>query len=469
MVNEEQGMTNKEAITYANILNRLYSKDFRAYTRARLNTPSKYEIKKLVKVAKAECEHQAKIRHDALVQELFDLAHHTRLREHVNKKGVRGSCRVGYTTTITPTAAQKRVKRLAQKCAKESSRYTYRLLKQNEVRANEARAPVTQELIQAKFFYDPLTGEITHNEGAYANRSAICLPKSPKPLKAQTEGRLPLRARNNPPTHIGYKACTAREWREENNRRNDTCSKTCSEKTNPILERFYLERNMDKSSANATIKKAYYVKCDTSLRAARVAVNIPSRQTSFMPQAIAYLYMGAGGRFDYITAPNGDITLARRSEEVVQEPYGMKHIDPKTNKPTAYPCRDGDKFNYAWDNIKPHSEAATTSAAQLTRIPTKPRASPKEFTLVQSKRAYSIEACITGTQGDYVVQGIKGKSASWSDWDSALECFHAQIKKLGGTTQRLRNGTVLVTRMVKEYEAREYNNKPPQCLTQGLG
>ena len=112
-------MTDKEAITYANILNRLYSKDFRAYTRARLNTPSKYEIKKLVRAAKAECEHQAKIRHDALVQELFDLAHHTRLREHVNKKGVSGSCRVGYTTTITPTAAQKRVKRLAsaaQKC-----------------------------------------------------------------------------------------------------------------------------------------------------------------------------------------------------------------------------------------------------------------------------------------------------------------------------------------------------------------
>ena len=461
-------MTDKEAITYANILNRLYSKDFRAYTRARLNTPSKYEIKKLVKAAKAECEHQAKIRHDALVQELFDLAHHTRLREHVNKKGVSGSCRVGYTTTITPTAAQKRVKRLAQKCANEGSRYVYRLLKSQK--PERAPVPVTQELIQAKFFYDPLTGEITHNEGAYANRSAICLPKPPKPLKAQSQGRLPLRARNNPPTHIGYKACTAREWREEN-----TCSKTCSEKsttksTNPIVERFYLERNRDKSSANATVKKAYYVKCDTSKLTARVALNIEVRQTSFMPQAIAYLYMGAGGRFDYITAPNGDITLARRSEEVVQEPYGMKHINPKTNKPTAYPCRDGNKFNYAWDNIKPHSEASTATAT-LTRIPTKPRTSPKAFTLVQSKRAYSIEACITGTQGNYVVQGIKGKSVSWSDWDSALECFHAQIKKLGGTAQRLRNGTVLVTRMVKLYKPQTQNPKPlqaPQGLTQGL-
>ena len=429
-------MTDKEAITYANILNRLYSKDFRAYTRARLNTPSKYEIKKLVRAAKAECEHQAKIRHDALVQELFDLAHHTRLREHVNKKGI-----IGYTITITPTAAQKRVKRLAsavQKRVNESSRYKYLLLKQ----------PVTQELIQAKFFYDPLTGEITHNEGAYADRSAICLPKPPKPLKTQSKERLPLRARDKPPTHIGYKACTVREWREEKN--------TCSEKnTNPIVERFYLERNMDKSSANATIKKAYYVKCDTSKLTARVALCVKARRTSFMPQAIAYLYMGAGGRFDYITAPNGDITTTRRSEEVVQEPYGLKHIDPRTNKPTAYPCRDGNKFNYAWDNIKPHSEASTASVAQLARIPTKPRASPKEFTLVQSKRAYSIEVCITGTQGDYVVQGIKGKPTSWSDWDSALECFHAQIKKLGGTAQRLRNGTVLVTRMVKEY-----NNKP---------
>jgi len=426
-------MTEREAIAYANTLNRLYSKEFRAYTRARLCTPNKYEIKKLVKAAKAECEHQAKIRHDAIVQELFDLAHIARLREHVNKKGASGSCRVGYTTTITPTAAQKRVKKMAN----ESSTYTYVLLKQ----------PVTQELIQAKFFYNPLTGEITHNEGAYANRSAVCLPKPPKRLKAQTEGRLPLRARNKPPTHIGYKACTVREWREEN-----TCSKTCSEKsTNPIVERFYLERNRDKSSVSATIKKAYYVKCDTSKLTARVAVNIPSRQTSFMPQAIAYLYMGAGGRFDYITAPNGDITLARRSEEAVQEPYGMKHINPKTNKPTAYPCRDGNKFNYVWDNIKPHSEASTATAT-LIRIPTKPRTSPKAFTLVQSKRAYSIETCITGTQGNYVVQGIKGKSASWSDWDSALECFHAQIKKLGGTTQRLRNGTVLVTRMVKLYK-----------------
>ena len=86
---------------------------------------------------------------------------------------------------------------------------------------------------------------------------------------------------------------------------------------------------------------------------------------------------------------------------------------------------------------------------------------------MQSKRAYSIEACITGTRGAYIVQGIKGKPVSWSDWDSALECFHAQIKKLGGTAQRLRNGTVLVTRQVKEYT----NNKSlqaPQGLTQGL-
>ena len=79
-------MTEKEAISYANILNRLYSKEFRAYTRARLNTPNKYELKKLVKVAKAERELQAKIRHDAVVQELFDLAHYTTLREHNNKK-----------------------------------------------------------------------------------------------------------------------------------------------------------------------------------------------------------------------------------------------------------------------------------------------------------------------------------------------------------------------------------------------
>ena len=111
-------MTEKEAISYANILNRLYSKEFRAYTRARLNTPNKYELKKLAKVAKAECELQAKIRHDAVVQELFDLAHHTRLREHKNKKGI-----VGYTTTITPTAAQRRVKRLAREfsCLKHAA------------------------------------------------------------------------------------------------------------------------------------------------------------------------------------------------------------------------------------------------------------------------------------------------------------------------------------------------------------
>ena len=452
-------MTEKEAISYANILNRLYSKEFRAYTRARLNTPNKYELKKLAKVAKAERELQAKIRHDAVVQELFDLAHHTRLREHNNKKGI-----VGYTTIIQPSQAQKRVKRLAQELSclrhEESSADMSALLKKQQT------VPITQGLIQAKFFYDPLTGEITHNEGAYADRSAVCIPKAAKKLKAQSRGRLPLRARNKPPTHIGYIACTVREWREEKAKA-EASTKTCSENNNnnPIVERFYLERNSDKSSTFATIKKAYYVKRDTSKLTARVSVCTPTRQTSFQPQAIAYLYMGAGGRFDYVTLPNGDITTTRRSEESVQEPYGMKHIDPKTNKVTAFPCRDGNKFNYAWDNIKPDDIA--TSAATLTRIPKEPRVSPKEFTLVQSKRAYSIEACITGTRGAYIVQGIKGKPVSWSDWDSALECFHAQIKKLGGTAQRLRNGTVLVTRQVKEYT----NNKSlqaPQGLTQGL-
>ena len=397
-------MDEKLALQEANRLNRLYSAEYKAYLRALEGKQTRLEKRKENKLAR-EVAHKDKT--NAVFDELYAMTHYTYVVE--GKKSVKE------VNVLKP-----RVKKILEG-------YTYILQK-------EPRPVLTQAMVQAKFFYDSTTGEITHNEGRYADKSAVQMPSPPKmPYKQNLElNRLPLRAKGKLPVHTGFASFTT-----------DAYALLDDEVRLQCIRRYYLERNPDLTATNATVRKTYYIRAIP--RTPRVYMN----RNSYLPQAIAYLYMGAGGRFDY---SNGLDNIQRIAQEVTCEPYGTRHINPKTNKPTAYPCRDANPLNYAWDNIKPEP----LNTATLTRAPDAPRKPinrgdahlPDTY---KRRMTYSTERNVRIVGGTYTVHsmGRGNKTTVCDTWEDAVTVFNAQLKRIKGAKKKLANGNIMVTTEIK--------------------
>ena len=398
-------MDEKLALQEANRLNRLYSAEYKAYLRALQGKQTRLEKRKENKLAR-EVAHKDKT--NAVFDELYAMTHYT--------YAVEGKKSVKEVNVLKP-----RVKKILEG-------YTYILPK-------EPRPVLTQVMVQAKFFYDSTTGEITHNEGRYADKSAVQMPSPPKmPYKQNLElNRLPLRAKGKLPVHTGFASYTT-----------DAYALLDDEVRLQCIRRYYLERNPDLTATNATVRKTYYIRAIP--RTPRVYIN----KNSYLPQAIAYLYMGAGGRFDYT---GGLDNIQRIAQEVTCEPYGTRHINPKTNKPTAYPCRDGNSLNYAWDNIKPEP----LNMAVLTRAPDAPRKPinrgdahlPDTY---KRRMTYSTERNVRVENGVYTVHsmGTGNKVTVCDTWEDAVTVFNAQLKRIKGVKSRLPNGNIMVTTEIKK-------------------
>jgi hypothetical protein len=400
--------TMRIALLEANRLNRLYHKDFLAYSRAINNTPNKLEIRR----AEKEKAHLAQValrdKTNAVYDELYAMTHYEYEIEHKKTLG---------TITIVKPFVKKTLDALMQAHA--------------PVKDTKPREPLTQAYLHLKLAYDPDTGEITYNEGSRADKSAIYTHAKPKKPRAQRLdlNRLPLRAKNNPPLHKGWHTYTTDDYALLDDDLRAQC-----------IKRYYLERNPDKTSIHATIRKAYYIR--ERVTHPRVSLN----STTYSPQAIAYLYMGAGGRFDYT---GGLDNIQRIQEEVLCEPYGIRNINPKTNKICAYPCRDANPLNYKWENIKPEP----VNSATLTRIPTQAtKKNPCTSTECKPRRwTVSTERNIRIEGSTYTVHGMGtgNKVTVCNTWEDALTVFNAQLKRIKGTRQTLRNGNIMITTEVK--------------------
>jgi hypothetical protein len=397
--------TMRIALLEANRLNRLYHKDFLAYSRVINNTPNKLEIRR----AEKEKAHLAQValrdKTNAVYDELYAMTHYEYEVEHKKTLG---------TMTIVKPFVKKTLDALMQAHAL--------------VKDAKPREPLTQAYLHLKLAYDPDAGEITYNEGSRADKSAIYTHAKPKKPRAQRLdlNRLPLRAKNNPPLHKGWHTYTTDDYALLDDDLRAQC-----------IKRYYLERNPDKTSIHATIRKAYYIR--ERVLHPRVSLN----STTYSPQAIAYLYMGAGGRFDYT---GGLDNIQRIQEEVLCEPYGIRNISPKTNKPCAYPCRDGNPRNYKWENIKPEP----VNSATLTRIPTQATKSPIPCTSTESKPrrwTVSTERNIRIEGSTYTVHGMGrgNKVTVCHTWEDAVTVFNIQLKRIKGHKQTLRNGNIMIT------------------------
>jgi hypothetical protein len=397
--------TMRIALLEANRLNRLYHKDFLAYSRAINNTPNKLEIRR----AEKEKAHLAQValrdKTNAVYDELYAMTHYEYEVEHKKTLG---------TMTIVKPFVKKTLDALMQAHA--------------PVKDTKPREPLTQAYLHLKLAYDPDAGEITYNEGSRADKSAIYTYAKPKKPRAQRLdlNRLPLRAKNNPPLHKGWHTYTTDGYALLDDDLRAQC-----------IKRYYLERNPDKTSIHATIRKAYYIR--ERVTHPRVSLN----STTYSPQAIAYLYMGAGGRFDYT---GGLDNIQRIQEEVLCEPYGIRNISPKTNKICAYPCRDGNPLNYKWENIKPEP----VNSATLTRIPTQATKNPKPCTSTECKPrrwTVSTERNIRIEGSTYTVHGMGrgNKVTVCHTWEDAVTVFNIQLKRIKGHKQTLRNGNIMIT------------------------
>jgi hypothetical protein len=131
----------------------------------------------------------------------------------------------------------------------------------------------------------------------------------------------------------------------------------------------------------------------------------------------------------------------------------MVNIDARTNRKIAYPCRDGNANNFRWDNIKP----SDVDASLITRDPTIPksytRTSDSHLPAVyKRRRVYSTERNIRIEGATYTVHSMgKGnKTTVCNTWEDAVTVFNAQLKRIKGTHQTLRNGNIMITTEIRK-------------------
>jgi hypothetical protein len=202
--------------------------------------------------------------------------------------------------------------------------------------------------------------------------------------------------------------------------------------------RQYLIRNPDKTSALATIKVTYYVLSHKeSQQYPSITLKVGTTRRKYPAQHLAYLYMGAGGDWNYNTGQPNGLDNAYRVNTTTA-PQGLRLYCHKTNKPKRMPCRDGNPLNLKWENIKPDE----ISTATITKDPT----IEKPPRILTCKRVYSYKRNIKVIKGHWVVHNI-GTDAfyAWSLDDAERE-FNRRLARVKGTKQRLRNGDVLVTK-----------------------
>ena len=388
-----------DAIREANRLNRIYADDYKRYRNALFPTPhmQKKALQKQQKIAQKITKKDKK---NAIIDELTALARHT------------------YIDGVTEKVLIK--KHIATKAKKIISTLP------------KKSVPVlTSYYVQTRLAYDPEEGTFIWNDGRNEGKPCGMVRCTTKVPRAQNMQRLPLKSKKYRPSLSGYYLVTESAYNEYCQLKETTRYKNNNDLT-PIYARHYLIRT-PKTDLYATKRMTYYLKPYMPTPVIRIQnANYPANQ-------IAYLYMEAGGDWDY---SQGLDKMHRINTTVA--PEGLHCYDPRTNKRVHIPCRDGDKLNLKWDNIKPED----ISASQLVKDPTKPAVKLKR-TRVYSPRKY-IERVVpynTPLNPRWVVN-FKNSIPLFYGWteQEALDYFYASIEKMQGKKIHKANGDVWVVR-----------------------
>jgi hypothetical protein len=292
----------------------------------------------------------------------------------------------------------------------------------NEMMRSMHTTPLlTQEQLQTAIYYDADTGSFERNEGILAGKLVKIQTQTPKKLRKQNTGTLKVRAKNYKLTApTGYNIITERRYTD------------VIASGEPAFKRYYATRNPDLTSIYATVIHTYYL---LPVPASKGYPMVTILGKKYPAQQIAYLWMGAGGDWDY---SQGLDNVQRIPEHITSAPHGLKYYCPITNKPKRVPCRDGNKLNLTWDNIKPN----IIPSSQIAKDPTTVKKKKPKRTL---RRAYSYALNIVGSDGAYTLRFMGSKPFYAWTWEQACAEFDKRLSEMRGVKQMLRDGKVLVS------------------------
>ena len=412
--NAQRVYANKEG----NRLNRLYAKEFRAYKKMRA-------LPDLIK---------KKDNKNAILDRLDKLVWYTYYRGKDNSTEVRA------------------MKAYVKKQIGETPR---------EERTAGERPILTKEWLLEYLCYDPEEGSFKLDSGMEEGKLATCIAHAKRkvPRKDRRDGRT-LHPKHYVPYHKGfylisqeaYLTTYETELGEHNKkaRLQNLPPYKVKEKDFTVYKRcYYIRVPKGEHSTLAAKRVDYYLKQYSPIMT--IALPDTITNTHYTATHLAYLYMGAGGNWDY---SKGIDNAVRVNTDCA--PHGLKYYSRKTNKPIRIPCRDGNRLNLKWDNIKPYEagDPQYISLAQITHAPLadrKPRA-PKPI----SRQTYSYTMNIkeifvqtAPTTPCYALHNM-GKPQYFNyDYNLVKEEFIRRLNALPGHKQLLRNGNVMVTTPAK--------------------
>ena len=400
----------KSALELAHRLNRIFANEYACYRYAVKHNTTQNRLDKQQK-AQADLAKQIadKDRRNKVIDALYDLANYT----YINK-----------TTGAVSTQPKYTIQRAVKKA-----------LKAPVVSDTTPTQLLTQELLQHHLYYDQELGTFEWNEGSLAGTIVKFTAALAKPMKPQNPYTLPIKPRNHRPSHAGYSVVSMETYLTEVERaKSSKIGAIGAKNARFAYARQYLIRNPDKTSALATIKVTYYVLSHKeSQQYPSITLKVGTTRRKYPAQHLAYLYMGAGGDWNYTNGLDNAYRV-----NTTTAPQGLRLYCHKTNKPKRMPCRDGNPLNLKWENIKPDE----ISTATITKDPT----ASKPPRILTCKRVYSYKRNIKVIKGHWVVHNIGGDAFyAWSLDDAERE-FNRRLARVKGTKQRLRNGDVLVTK-----------------------
>ena len=391
----------KSALELALRLNRIYANEYRCYRYAVKHNTTQNRLDKQKK-ARADLAKQIadKDRRNKVIDALYDLANYT----YINK-----------STGAVSTQPKYTIKRAVKTALK---------LTPDQQELKQPKTLLTQELLQHHLYYDQELGTFEWQTGALAGKLAGHVQKqvatTPKKQNQIDKTKLP----RTPTKLAGYYIVSQEAYLTATAR---------NPKQTDIVMQYYAQRvpRSDTTATDRLTRVPYY------LKKRKAHLDISLLGTEYPAQHLAYLYMGAGGDWNYNTGQPNGLDNAYRVNTTTA-PQGLRLYCHKTNKPKRMPCRDGNPLNLKWENIKPDP----ISTATITRDPTV----KKPPRILTCKRVYSYKRNIKVIKGHWVVHNI-GTDAfyAWSLDDAERE-FNRRLARVKGTKQRLRNGDVLVTR-----------------------
>lgn len=435
-------MNEQDAKKEALRLNRLYANQYKCYRRAIKNLPKTLELQ--VQRYMAESQQIAqKDRKNAYIDELTDMCWYT--YDHV-------TIRKAYIDKLVKDA-------LKETNASDNSSLKSPKTTDNCSLNNGELNRLTQDELHEVIYYDAITGEFEWNTGVISGKKVKLTQLKPKPLRKQNAYALPLKPRTYKPAHAGYNIISEQEYlrimsgitdKKEGLKYTGYGYTANMVRPQKVYKRQYLVRTKGGKTPDtqATQRITYYVK-ESNNPYPRIKV----KGKVYTAHSVATLYMGAGGDWDY---SDGLDNIKKNAEHALIAPYGLKQYNPHTNRPMLMQCRDGNRLNLKWENIKPkynidsETNLPDFSTASILKDPDQ-AARGEEGSKIIKRRMYSPERNIKKMylahdrfNARYILVHMGNKAFYGWTYEEAVTEFNKRLDAMRGFKQRVRSGDIMV-------------------------